>query len=73
MNRLFSLAVLSLGVAASFFIAACARAATQYTGDTIDGVRVISALDVSDLEAGEKHRFLFQGVEMATGQHWLCR
>ena len=51
-------------------LAASGRAATVYTGDVIDGVRVVSALDVSDLEAGKKHRFLFQGVEMATGQRW---
>ena len=46
------------------------RAATVYTGDVIDGVRVVSTLDVSDLDAGKAYRFLFQGVEMATGQHW---
>jgi hypothetical protein len=43
---------------------------TVYTGDTIGGVRVISQLDVNDLEPGKKHRFLFQGIAMATGQHW---
>lgn len=49
---------------------ASARAATIYTGDTIRGVRVISQLDVSDLPAGQKYRFLFQGTQMATGQNW---
>lgn len=43
---------------------------TVYTGDTIGGVKVISRLDVGDLEPGKKHRFLFQGIQMATGQHW---
>jgi predicted deacylase len=43
---------------------------TVYTGDTIGGIKVISRLDMSDLEAGKKHRFLFQGIQMATGQHW---
>jgi uncharacterized protein len=43
---------------------------TVYTGDTIGGVRVISPLDVNDLEPGKKHRFFFQGIQMATGQHW---
>jgi uncharacterized protein len=43
---------------------------TVYTGDTIGGVRVISQLDVNDLEPGKKHRFFFQGIQMATGQHW---
>jgi len=31
---------------------------------------VISQLDVSDLAPGKTHRFMFQGVEMGTGQHW---
>ena len=43
---------------------------TVYTGDVIDGKKVISALNVSDLEPG-KHLFYFQGVEMPTGQHWF--
>lgn len=47
-----------------------AQAETVYTGDTIQGVRVVSRLDVNDLESGKKHRFLFQGIQMATGQHW---
>ncbi|RJG40688.1 succinylglutamate desuccinylase/aspartoacylase family protein [Mesorhizobium sp. DCY119] len=43
---------------------------TIYTGDVIDGKKVISALDVNDLEPGKKHLLYFQGVEMPTGQHW---
>jgi predicted deacylase len=43
---------------------------TVYTGDTIQGKKVVSALDVKDLEAGQKHRLYFQGVEAPTGQHW---
>ncbi|MFG1359172.1 M14 family metallopeptidase [Xanthobacter pseudotagetidis] len=46
------------------------RAATVYTGDTIQGKKVVSALDVADLEPGRTHRLYFQGVEMSTGQHW---
>ena len=42
---------------------------TVYTGDVIDGKKVVSALDVDDLEAGKKHLLYFQGVEMPTGQH----
>lgn len=45
------------------------KSGTVYTGDVIDGKRVISALDVSDLAPG-KHSFYFQGVQMPTGQHW---
>ncbi|MBZ9939253.1 succinylglutamate desuccinylase/aspartoacylase family protein [Mesorhizobium sp. BR1-1-16] len=44
--------------------------ATVYTGDVIQGRKVVSALDVGDLEPGRKHLFYFQGVEMPTGQHW---
>jgi predicted deacylase len=43
---------------------------TVYTGDVIQGKKVISALDVNDLERGKKHAFYFEGVQMATGQHW---
>ncbi|MBZ9656760.1 succinylglutamate desuccinylase/aspartoacylase domain-containing protein [Phyllobacterium lublinensis] len=43
---------------------------TVYTGDTIQGKKVVSSLDVNDLESGKKHLLYFQGVGMATGQHW---
>jgi len=43
---------------------------TVYTGDTIQGKKVVSALDVNNLDPGKKHLFYFQGVEMPTGQHW---
>ncbi len=47
-----------------------AFAATVYTGDTVEGKKVISQLDVNDLAPGQIHKFLFEGVEMGTGQHW---
>src|SRR5215469_15425794 len=50
--------------------AQAAAQGTVYTGDVIDGKKVISALNVSDLAPG-KHLFYFQGVEMPTGQHWF--
>jgi hypothetical protein len=43
---------------------------TVYTGDTIQGKKVVSALDVNNLEPGQKHLLYFQGVQMPTGQHW---
>lgn len=46
------------------------HAATIYTGDKIDGVAVISKLDVSDLPSGKVQRFMFQGGDNAIGQHW---
>jgi predicted deacylase len=65
----------SLKGAATLTLAASAwlstvQAATVFTGDVIQGKRVISQLDVADLEPGKKHSFYFQGVQMATGQHW---
>ena len=47
-----------------------APSATVYTGDTIQGKKVVSALDVNDLEPGQKHLLYFQGVQMPTGQYW---
>ena len=38
--------------------------ATVYTGDLVHGKKVISALDVNDLDPGKKHTFYFQGVQM---------
>jgi uncharacterized protein len=46
-----------------------ASSTTAYTGDTIQGKKVVSALDVNDLEPGQKHLLYFQGVQMATGQY----
>jgi uncharacterized protein len=43
---------------------------TVYTGDIIQGKKVVSALDVNDLEQGRKYFLYFQGVQMPTGQHW---
>jgi predicted deacylase len=51
-------------------ISADPASGTVYTGDTIQGKTVVSALDVSDLEPGKKHLLYFQGVQMPTGQHW---
>ena len=43
---------------------------TTYTGGVIDGKRVVTALDVDDLEPGRKHLLYFRGVATPTGQHW---
>jgi uncharacterized protein len=47
-----------------------ARISTVYTGDVINGKKVVSSLNTSDLEAGKKHLLYFQGVQMSTGQYW---
>lgn len=64
MKRLFSslfFCVMASGVSA----------ATDYTGDSVDGVKVIRKLDLADLEAGKIHRFYLQGTSNGVGQHWL--
>ncbi|WP_438751051.1 succinylglutamate desuccinylase/aspartoacylase family protein [Pararhizobium sp. O133] len=43
---------------------------TVYTGETIQGKKVVSALDVNDLEPGRRHHLYFQGVQMRTGEYW---
>src|SRR5262245_49016866 len=43
---------------------------TVYTGDVIEGKKIVSALDVNDLEPGKKHLLYFQGVEVPTVHHW---
>ena len=45
------------------------QAATTYTGDKVQGMPVISALEIADLAVGQ-HRFMFEGVEMGSGQRW---
>ncbi|MFA7308040.1 MAG: succinylglutamate desuccinylase/aspartoacylase family protein [Hyphomicrobium sp.] len=42
---------------------------TVFTGDVIQGKKVVSTLDVNDLEPGRKHLLYFQGVQLPTGQH----
>jgi uncharacterized protein len=49
---------------------ATAAGGTVYTGEMIDGKKVIRALNIDDLESGKKHLLYFQGVQMPTGQHW---
>lgn len=43
---------------------------TAYTGEILQGKKVVSALNVNDLEPGQKHFLYFRGVEMPGGQHW---
>ena len=43
---------------------------TVYTGEVIQGKKVIRTLDVNDLEPGKKHALYFEGVQMPTGQRW---
>jgi predicted deacylase len=57
--------------AATTVLSACAAsAATLYTGDTIQGMPVISQLDVADLAPGKVHRLMFRSAETSIGQYW---
>ena len=47
-----------------------ATMSTVYTGDVINGKKVVSSLNTDELEPGKKHLLYFQGVQMSTGQHW---
>jgi predicted deacylase len=47
-----------------------ASTGTVYTGDVINGKKVVSSLNTADLEPGKKHLLYFQGVQMSTGQYW---
>lgn len=67
--RMFSVRVAALACAAATLTAGSAEAATVYTGDTIDGKRVVTNVDLADLPAG-RHSFYFRGIQMGTGQYW---
>jgi predicted deacylase len=43
---------------------------TVYTGESIQGKKVVSRLNVADLEPGRKHFLYFEGVQTPGGQHW---
>ena len=47
-----------------------ANISTAYTGDVINGKKVVRSLNTNDLEPGKKHLLYFQGVQMSTGQYW---
>jgi len=44
--------------------------ATAYTGEILQGKKVVSRLNVDDLTPGQKHFLYFQGVQATSGQHW---
>jgi predicted deacylase len=43
---------------------------TVYTGEIINGKKVVSSLDIADLAPGQKHELYFRGVQMSGGQYW---
>ena len=66
----FALTGIGMAQAQSSAPATPAKISTVYTGDVINGKKVVSSLNTSDLEPGKKHLLYFQGVQMSTGQHW---
>ena len=50
--------------------AAPLQAATEYTGDAVDGTPVIDRLHVEDLAPGKVHRFWFRAGDSSVGQGW---
>lgn len=66
----FGLTGVGVAQAQSGAPAAPARTGTVYTGDVINGKKVVSSLNTADLEPGKKHLLYFQGVQMSTGQYW---
>jgi predicted deacylase len=71
-NLLTAIAFTGIGMAQaqSSAVAAPATISTVYTGDMINGKKVVSSLNTSDLAPGKKHLLYFQGVQMSTGQYW---
>jgi len=49
-----------------------ATSGTVYTGEVIQGKKVVSALDVNDLEPGQKHLLFFQGGAGAHRTALVC-
>jgi len=54
----------------ALLFAAPAPAATERTGDIVDGTPVIDSLDANDLPLGQVHRFWFRCGDTAGGQGW---
>ena len=46
------------------------RVPTMYSGNLINGKKVMRSLNSEDLEPGKKHLLYFQNVQRATGQSW---
>jgi len=66
----FSLACIGIAQAQTKAPATPVKISTIYTGDVINGKKVVSSLNTDDLAPGQKHLLYFQGVQMSTGQYW---
>jgi hypothetical protein len=70
-RRSFIVSPIAVAAAATTGASASPSGATVYTGDVIGGKKVVTSLDIADLEPGRKHLLYFRGVEGPTGQPWL--
>lgn len=70
-RRSFIVSPVAVAAAVTGDASAGTSGGTVYTGDVADGKKVVSALDIADLEPGQKHLLYFRGVEGVTGQPWL--
>ena len=69
--ELVSAAAPPAGVKAGELKAGAVR--TVFSGDVINGKKVVSSLNTDDLEPGRKHLLYFQGVQMSTGQYFWSK
>lgn len=53
-----------------FCLSSLLFAKTEFTGETYLGRKVITNLDVSDLDKGKTYEFYFKGAENSLGQPW---
>jgi hypothetical protein len=66
----FAMTGIGMAQAPASAAATPARISTVYTGDLINGKKLVVWLNTADLEPGEKLLLHFQGVQLSTGQHW---
>ncbi|MFO1132967.1 MAG: succinylglutamate desuccinylase/aspartoacylase family protein [Hyphomicrobiales bacterium] len=69
-RRSFIVSPVAVAAAVTADASAGPSGGTVHTGDVVDGKKVVSALDIADLEPGRKHILYFRGVEGTTGQPW---
>jgi predicted deacylase len=46
------------------------HAKTEFNGDVVNGIPVITKLDTADLAPAKRHEFYFQSSQNSLGQHW---
>lgn len=59
-----------LGALCAACLVTQAHTKTVYNGDKLNGVPVITQLDVNDLKSGQLYEFMFKGADNSIGQNW---